>query len=288
MVNLFSMSSLIQFVGAFNFANVFAKLENMFMQDFLRVDDMIEGEFGDINEKIQLGIETIPNLKPLRLVDGETNEEAIEKFKNDFDNLIELDYRIRVLVTHATDVKNRMNYASPMFLICGLYTTFVLFIYAMLDMYKEDTSLYASFAIYNVFMAFFIFYFVVCEILKHIYIFDNTRFVKPSIWWCLICFFIVTVSPLVNYLLLEHGVCLFYLDFWWIDFWLWSSIVLSLSGFLVTFIFTLIYYSISKRTVKQVAKRLKAKFTELFNRKKEIDIVYSAFNKATGSKIQFS
>ena len=219
-------------------------------------------------------------MKTLVLEDGFSNERTINSLNEKFEHLLKLEEKTEGIVEAIVKNRNKMKFSRPIFLACGLYTTVTLFGYALLEIKSMDVNIYASIAVYNICMLAYIGYFVICEIAKHIKASRGLKFFCPTHWSSLFFSLTIPLIAFINWVLVENGVSFRPFSPKALDFWNYTSLVLTISGFAVTLIFTLAYYALSRLKINKAIKGLHSKYEELIAEKRKLDDTYAMFYKS--------
>lgn len=151
MLNLYSLSSFVQFIGAFHFANVYLPIQDNLFKFFLNVEDKFVSRFGDIREKIQADIESLSSMEPIVTTDGLSTKPSVDKITDELSRLQDDGGKIESHTKSEIQERFKMGYSRPMFMSFGLYCTFELLAFGIMDM-TNNISVYSSFSFYTLSM----------------------------------------------------------------------------------------------------------------------------------------
>lgn len=272
MLSLSSMTSFIELVGAFNFANVYSSFQDRFFKHILDVDQRFVDAFHEIEASIISMKES--RFETLELKDGRSNESAARKLQEECDSLIMEEESIRESASLKVEDVYRMKYSQPLFVFCGLYSTFLLLAIGLMDMFDKN-SICSSVALYNLMSWVVILYFVLCEVLKH---FSNIRFMSLTKWGAIKLSLVLPIIPLVNFIVVECFGVLVSIKESFINYMIASGVALTFSGFFITIIATSIYYKMSCCLIKKETNLLKDKYKKLDDKKKKLDDIAQMFS----------
>ena len=151
MLYLYSLSSFVQFIGAFHFANVYLPIQDNLFKFFLNVEDKFVSRFGDIREKIQADIESLSSMEPIVTTDGLSTKPSVDKITDELSRLQDDGGKIESHTKSEIQERFKMGYSRPMFMSFGLYCTFELLAFGIMDM-TNNISVYSSFSFYTLSM----------------------------------------------------------------------------------------------------------------------------------------
>lgn len=278
MLNLFSLLSFVQFVGAFNFAFVFTGLERKIYKYFLNANRTFKDVFNDFNERgtFYSVCSSVDKLRSLTLTTGSSNEESINDLKNKFSALKDKYEEARINTTRSVSKKYKIAYSRQLFLICGIYSTFYLIGLGVLEIVGEEIVAYVSMASYNFCMLLFVIYFVICEIFKH-FKRTNAGIFKPThLYSLLVSLALPLIFPLNWWIVNTFGV-LINIPNSCVKLFTIIGPILTVSGFIVTMIAIVIYHLLSVLIIKRIIKHIDVEYNSLLQEKVKIDNVYNMF-----------
>ena len=87
MESICEFTALIQFIGAFNFAYVFGDFDKMLKVHFFKANEYFISRFNEIKDLVETDEVSIKTMKPLKLVDGNSNEASLDKLRKDYHQL---------------------------------------------------------------------------------------------------------------------------------------------------------------------------------------------------------
>lgn len=89
MISLYSLSAFIQFIGAFNFANVYEKFQDKILKYFLNIDEGFKLAYEEMEEQIVSDSASAEKMEVIDTTDGKSNREAVKNLKSKFKELKE-------------------------------------------------------------------------------------------------------------------------------------------------------------------------------------------------------
>lgn len=84
MISLYSLSAFIQFIGAFNFANVYEKFQDKIFKYFLNIDEEFKLAYEKMENQIVSDSASVEKMEAIDTTDGRSNKEAVENLKSKF------------------------------------------------------------------------------------------------------------------------------------------------------------------------------------------------------------
>lgn len=181
MLNLFSLSSYVQFLGAFNFANVYSPFQEKLFKHFLNLDRMFSKSFYGMREKIRSDIDSVNSMDVIETTSGQSNAAKLAELRESLSSLFEEERDLRSQTKNTIKNEYTMKYSRPMFISFGLYCTFELLTFGFMDMLKAQ-SIYPSFALYNFFVVLISLYYICCKIFNMKHWFKDCSLFKPTHW----------------------------------------------------------------------------------------------------------
>lgn len=274
MIDLYSMSSFVQFLGAFHFANVYQPIQDKLFKFVLNVEEEFISRFDSIRGKIQADIQSVDSLSIIETKDGKSTKHSVESLKAEFDKLHH-DFEAMKKETK-TEVEERfkMSYSRPMFLTFGMYCTFELFVFGLLEMTGDDTLL-SSFSAYNMIMILVLAYFILCELL--IFKGIKWRFFNPTHRWMMLFSILAPMLCMANHYFVCNTEPVVRLSTGFVENMSLSCLLLSVIPFLVVILFTLFHYLTSVRLIKRNARRLSETHEKLHKQKQNLDNICKIF-----------
>ena len=282
MLNLFSLSSYVQFLGAFNFANVYSPIQDKLFEHFLNVDKRFSDLFSGMSMQISSDIDSVNSMSPLNTIEGLSTSPAIDEMKESLTRLEVEEKETKKQTEKAIKEELTMKYSRPMFMSFGLYCTFELLAFGFMDMLGCQ-SINASFALYNVFMVVVSLYFAICETLNIYRGCKVWSVFKPTHWWMMIVSILAFLLFVANAWIVEciGSKITFSTEF--IERMCYLGILLPASPFIITMIFTSIHYRRSVNLIKKNVDIISNKFSEIHKKKLTMDNLYSVFSKGKAS-----
>lgn len=282
MLNLFSLSSYVQFLGAFNFANVYSPVQDKLFKHFLNVDKRFKDSFSGMSVQISSDIDSVNSMSPINTVEGFSTSQTIDELKHSLLSLYLEEKETRKQTKKTIKKELTMKYSRPMFMSFGLYCTFELLAFGFMDMLGCQ-SINASFALYNVFMIVVFLYFAICETLNIYRGCKVWSVFKPTHWWMMIVSILAFLLFVANAWIVEciGSKITFSAEF--IERMCYLGILLPASPFIITMIFTSIHYRRSVNLIKKNVDIISNKFSEIHKKKLTMDNLYSVFSKGKAS-----
>lgn len=284
MLNLYSLSSFVQFVGAFHFANVYLPIQGNLFKYFLNVEDKFASRFGEIREKIQADIESLSSMEPIVTTDGLSTKPSVDKIMDELSKLQDDGGKIESQTKSEIEERFKMGYSRPMFMSFGLYCTFELLVFGVMDMVKH-VSIYSSFSFYTLSMWSILIYFIVCEALKTKGASVPGLFC-PTHWGMMKVSLLLAILAGVNYFVVENLGSFWMWDYWIVEALSASGILLSVMPFVVVMFITRIHYKLSLGLIKRNTEPLVERYDFIHKEKKTLDTVNAVFT-AFGAEIKF-
>ena len=282
MLNLFSLSSYVQFLGAFNFANVYSPIQDKLFEHFLNVDKRFSDSFSGMSVQISSDIDSVNSMSPINTTEGLSTAPAIKDMKESLSCLCAEEEKTRKQTKKAIKDELTMKYSRPMFMSFGLYCTFELLAFGFMDMLGCQ-SINASFALYNVFMIVVSLYFAICETLN-IYLGCKVWSVfKPTHWWMMIVSILAFLSFAANSWFVEEMGSKITFSAEFIEWMCYLGVLLPTFPFIITMVFTSIHYKRSVKLIKKNIDIISGKFDEIHKKKVTMDNLYSVFSKGNAS-----
>lgn len=105
MINLFPLVAFVQFIGAFNFANVFSRFQNTIFKHFLNTEKAFNYEFRSLENDLASDIESIEKIEPIKTNDSYSNETFIKNLQEEYQKLKEERENKRKTVKHLIEKK---------------------------------------------------------------------------------------------------------------------------------------------------------------------------------------
>ena len=279
MLNLFSMSSFVQFIGAFHFANVYDPIQKKLFAYFLNVDEKFIDSFGEIRERIQADIQSVKTMDVIETTSGLSTQHTVDRL---MEKLSELDKEGQYLSELTkTEVQERftMGFSRPMFMAFGIYCTFELLVFGWMDMMKTE-SIYITFAFYNTLVWIMSIYFVICEILKMLKI--RIRVFMPTHWDVMIISLLIPFGCWMNHIFADSTFSLIEFPYSFIETMCNSCVLLSVIPFVFVMSFTCIHYWFSLKMIKKNTRGLSQKHKSLHEQKLKMDDMYILFTDEGG------
>ena len=121
MLNLFSLSSYVQFLGAFNFANVYSPIQDKLFEHFLNVDKRFSDLFLGMSMQISSDIDSVNSMSPLNTIEGLSTSPAIDEMKESLMRLEVEEKETKKQTKKTIKEELTMKYSRPMFMSFGLY-----------------------------------------------------------------------------------------------------------------------------------------------------------------------
>lgn len=277
MLNLFSMSAFVQFIGAFHFANVYSPIQKKLFEHFLKVEEEFESAFRTAKEKVQADMQSVKSMSVIKTTDGLSTQSSVSELSN---RLFELQQETSVLyekTKHEIEERFTMGYSRPMFMTFGLYCTFELFVFGLLDSFKSD-DIMASFSIYNSMMWIVLFYFAVCEVCKMFR--RHHKFFSPSHWGMMLVSFFIAFVCVMNYLFVTLITPVMPLPYVFTEWMSASCIILSVLPFVFVMFLTFIHYKASMKLIRNNTSGIIEKHEELHKMKQKLDDICALFTKS--------
>jgi hypothetical protein len=277
MLNLFSLSSYVQFLGAFNFANVYSSVQENFFKFFLNVDKIFEESFSGMSVQISSDIDSVNSMSPINTTEGFSTAPAIEEIKRALNQLREEENKTREQTKDIIKKELTMKYSKPMFMAFGLYCTFELIAFGFMDMLGYQ-SINASFAWYNVFMVAFSAYFTVCESLNTFRFCKISTILRPTHWWVLVISVAAFLLFAANAWIVECIGSKFSFPVETVEWMCYLGILLPVIPFIIAMVFTAVHYRRSVKLIQRKVNLISGKFQKIHNKKTEMDRLYSLFS----------
>lgn len=277
MLNLFSLSSYVQFLGAFNFANVYSPLQNKLFKHFLNIDKMLSESFYGMREKILSDVGSVNSMDVIETVSGQSNAAKLAELKESLSSLLKEERTLRTQTKKTIKKEYTMKYSRPMFMSFGLYCTFELLTFGFMDMLNIQ-SIYPSFALYNFFIVLFSVYYIVCEVFNMRRIFQKTNVFKPTHWTMMIVSILGYMAAVANAFVVEFSGTLFEIPMSLVEWLCYLGIIMPAFPFLVAFSFTYLYFRRSKKLIKGEIDKISKKFEDVHAKKTDMDKVFSMFS----------
>lgn len=179
-----------------------------------------------------------------------------------------------------------MKHSSSLFLCAGFYCLFDLLVLGLLEVYKNNFFIIQTFMIYNILYILLTFYLLVCEITYYNRQDFKTKLHKfffPSLYKSFKYSLVIPVISILLYYLNNIYITIlpkyaFSLSQNFTSNFMFCSIILPFSAFIICFVFLLIYYNKSKKTIEIATSSLKDDFKKLHEKKKSLDQTYSQFS----------
>lgn len=282
MLNLFSLSSYVQFLGAFNFANVYSPIQDKLFEHFLNVDKRFSDLFSGMSMQISSDIDSVNSMSPLNTIEGLSTSPAIDEMKESLTRLEVEEKETKKQTEKTIKEELTMKYSRPMFMAFGLYCTFELLAFGFMDMLGCQ-SINASFALYNVFMIVVSLYFAICETLNIYRGCKVWSVFKPTHWWMMIVSILAFLSFVSNAWIVEGIGSKINLPIGFVEWMCYLGILLPTFPFILTMIFTSIHYRRSVNLIKENVDIISNKFNEIHKKKVTMDNLYSVFSKGDAS-----
>lgn len=276
MISLYSLSAFIQFIGAFNFANVYEKFQDKIFKYFLNIDEEFKLAYEKMENQIVSDSASVEKMEAIDTTDGRSNKEAVENLKSKFRELKEQSGKSKEEVKNTIEGYT-MRHSRCIFLAIGLYCMFELLALGLLDIYKNNFIVYLSLILYNVTTLIFMIYFCICEHLVFNEKRDINRFFQPNrLYTSIVC--ICTVIACILFSVINNFIpSFFFISNTCMNICLWMGIVLPLTAFILSLWFTCRYYKKSKKIIKNKTQEIKNKYNELHDEKRRMDDSYKLF-----------
>lgn len=284
MLNLYSLSSFVQFIGAFHFANVYLPIQDNLFKFFLNVEDKFASRFGEIREKIQADIESLSSMEPIVTKDGLSTKHTVDKIMDELSRLQDSGGKIESRTKNEIDERFKMAYSRPMFMSFGLYCTFELLAFGIMDM-TNSMSVYSSFSFYTLFMWLVLIYFIFCEAMKTKGKAVN-KWLCPTHWGMMKVSLVLAVLAVVNCFVVEILGSFWMWNYWIVEALNVSGIILSVMPFVVVMFITRLHYKLSIHLIEQNTKPLIERYNFIHQEKKNLDTVNAVFS-VFSSEIKF-
>lgn len=276
MISLYSLSAFIQFIGAFNFANVYDKFQDKIFKYFLNIDEEFKLAYEEMEDQIVSDSASVEKMEAIETTNGKSNKKAVENLKFKFRKLKEQSGKSKEEVKNTIEGYT-MRHSRCIFLAIGLYCMFELLALGLLDIYKNNFIVYLSLILYNVITLIFMIYFCICEHLVFNEKRDINRFFQPNrLYTSIVC--ICTVIACVLFSVINNFIpSFFFISNTCMNICLLMGIVLPLTAFILSLWFTYRYYKKSKKIIKDKTQEIKNKYNELHDEKKKMDDFYKLF-----------
>lgn len=282
MLNLFSLFSYVQFLGAFNFANVYSPVQDKLFKHFLNVDKRFKDSFSGMSVQISSDIDSVNSMSPISTLEGFSTSQAIDEMKLSLLSLYLEEKETRKQTKKTIKKELTMKYSRPMFMSFGLYCTFELLAFGFMDILGYQ-SINASFALYNVFMIAVSLYFAVCETLNIYRGCKVWNVFKPTHWWMMIVSILAFLLFAANAWFVEGVGSKVTFSAEFIEWMCYLGILLPTFPFIITMIFTSIHYRRSVKLIESKIGIISEKFNEIHRKKITMDNLYSVFSKGDAS-----
>ena len=280
MESICEFTALIQFIGAFNFAYILGDFDKVLKEHFFKANEYFISRFNEIKDLVETDEVSIETMKPLKLVDGNSNEASLDKLRKDYHQLsndkIEIEKKI------AESEKFRQNrFITSLFLMIGLYTISDLFFIGLIEHCSKSEYIQLSFIAYNIMNLIYVLYFCISESL-YLKIGPNVCFIlKPTKLWTSIISFIVFVlsfiCPLINnYIINSFSIQIFQLSFIY-NISKYLGIIIPLSSFVICIFFVLFKELRMRIDVDKKANLLIDRYNNLHKEKEIMDKNYKSF-----------
>lgn len=276
--SLFSFSSLIQFIGAFNFANIYKPFHDAIFKHFLDVNYRFNKRFDAINEQIITDKESLSKVIPITTNDGRSNQERINSLKEMYDQLEKEKEEEIQFLNEKINRYYKPRYINSLFLLTALYCVFDLFLLALMEGMEYNDRICSYFSILNILYAFYIIYFIACELIFfNNWITNIHRLLRPThLTTSIIAFSLLLIAFLIyyinNWIVGIFELRIINLEDLYISLYL--SIIIPFSSFTTCITCVCILYKASTKCIEKSAKFLVQKYNELHKEKVIIDETY--------------
>jgi hypothetical protein len=282
--DLNSFTALIQFMGAFNFANVYCKFHDSLSKHFFDTEETFNKQFEKSKSQITTDKESVSKMKIVKTTEGDSNEDCINDLKKDYEKL-DNQHEVELNSLKSICEQHKPNFMQPMFLIIGIYSILILLITALLNVYKDNPYINLVLITFNAVTLFYVFYFPICDILKFYNIPKNQYLIiRPTLLssfvYYIVFVFIVYICFYFNNLHFENRI----VNDSFIGFISWSPVYLPFSGFLLCILLVIFYTVKVKQSVKKKSKSIVDEYKSLHERKLTLDNSYGTFK----TKMQFT
>lgn len=268
MISISAMASFIEFVGAFNFVNVYSPFQRKVFKYFLNVNREFETAFKE-KETMIVALKS-SKFGVLILKDGRSNMQVAIKLQKKCDNLAKEEEEIRRRVHAKIQTEYTTKFSRSLFLFCGIYSVFSLLSIGVMDMCR-DVNIASSVAVYNIVSWLVVLYFGWCEWAKHFPCLKNKKYLFPTRLTATVISLITPFAGIVNWGVLEmNGPCISMSEFT-IDMVILSGVALTFMGFFLTLIAIGIYYHKAMSLIKNQTDYLEQKYVDLNKEKIEFD-----------------
>lgn len=279
MLNLFSLSSYVQFLGAFNFANVYSPFQDKLFKHFLNIDEMFSKSFYGMRGKIRSDVDSVNSMDVIETTSGQSNAAKLAELRESLSSLLEEEKKLRTQTKKTIKNEYTMKYSRPMFMSFGLYCTFELLTFGFMDMLKAP-SIYPSFALYNFFIVMVSLYYICCEIFNMKHWFKDCALFKPTHWRMMIVSISMYLVFFANACVVELFGSVIEFPMWLVEWMCYSCILIPAIPFFIVFSFTYAYYKRSKKLIVEEIGKLSCKFADIHASKTDMDKVFSMFSRS--------
>jgi hypothetical protein len=273
--DLNSFTALIQFMGAFNLANVYCKYHDIFSKNFFNIEEEFNRKFKDIGNQIITDRESVNNMKIIETTEFGTNEDCINELKKDYKALNKR-HKEEIKSFDSIYERHKPCFMQSMFLIIGIYSVLILFVIALLNVYEGNSNIKLALATFNMVTCIYSLYLFICEAFLFFNIFQ-IRLFRPTLISSLFIYpVLLVIFGLLLKLFFETDVtnCNF------LCFISWAPVYLPFSSFLLCIVFVLLYITHKlKPCVEEISNRMVSDYNALHKRKKNIDDFYGTFKK---------
>jgi hypothetical protein len=274
---LHHFTALIQFMGAFNFANVYCKFHDTLSKHFFNTEEVFNKQFEKHKSQIITNKESINNMKTVETTDGRSNEDSIRDLREAYDKL-QTRHIEEMESLNSVCERHKPHYMQPLFLVIGVYSISVLLITALLGVYNDSFYIESVLTAFNSVTFFYAFYFPLCDVLLFYKVF-NCPFFRPTLLSSfsnyIIFILIVYGFLIIDNLYLENSI----INSSFLGFISWGPVYLPFSSFLLC-IMLVIYYTVKVRyCVRKMSNIIVTEYEKLHQEKLSIDIFYNTFKK---------
>lgn len=278
LITFYSFSALIQFIGAFNFANTFERFHDSLFKYFLDVDSRFDGQFDSIENQIVTDRVSLEEMVPIETISQGSNRKKIQGLIDEYTKLQEEKESNARVVQNTVAKYYKPHFMQSLFLLIGLYCIYNLFFLALMDASKYSFGSCFCFSVLNVFTCLHAVYYVFCEIISICAKGVVHRFFKPT-------YLVTTVVSVISFglsfllywfnnLIVKHFV-LFVCekeDMW---LFLYLGLFIPFFAFLICVACVVLMYFKSIFCINKCADELIAKYNVLHTGKAELDNMYN-------------